>query len=66
MESDTFYGDVIGKISLEVVWDFHRENMVNQITRQLPYQFFQKNTIPKIKMLDNFGCLETRFELLYS
>ena len=29
MDSDTFYG----KISLEVVWGSHAENMVNQITR---------------------------------
>ena len=30
IESDTFYG----KISLEIVWGFHGENMVNQIARQ--------------------------------
>ena len=26
-----------GKISLEIVWGFHGENMVNQTTRQSPY-----------------------------
>ena len=26
-----------GKISLEIVWGFHGENMVNQITRLSPY-----------------------------
>ena len=29
MESDTFCGDFMAKISLEIVWDFHGENMVN-------------------------------------
>ena len=38
MESDTFM-EILWQISLEVVWGFHGENMVNQITRQSPYQF---------------------------
>ena len=34
MESDTFYKKIYGKISLEIVWDFYGEIVVNQITRQ--------------------------------
>ena len=36
IESDSFYGDSVGKISVEYVWGFHEENMVIQIARQSP------------------------------
>ena len=32
LESDTLYGDFYVKISLEIVWGFHEENMVNRNT----------------------------------
>ena len=41
VESDTFYGDFMAKF----VWDFHGENMVNQITKQSPYQLDHKISI---------------------
>ena len=37
VESDTFLWIFYGKISLEIVWGFHRDNMANHITRQSPY-----------------------------
>ena len=47
-ESDAFYGDQYGKISLDIVWGFHSGNMVIQITRQSPYQFHHKISIKSI------------------
>ena len=37
-----------GKINLEIVWGFHGQNMVDQITRQSPYQFYHKISIESI------------------
>ena len=42
VESDTFLWRFCGKISLEIVWGFHVENIVNQITRQSLCQFYHK------------------------
>ena len=35
MEINTFYGDFMVKISLEIAWGFYGENMANQITRKV-------------------------------
>ena len=38
MEIGIFYGDFMVKLSsLEIVWGFHEENVVNQFTRQSPH-----------------------------
>ena len=42
MENGTIYGNFMVKFivissSLDIVWGFYGENMVNQITRQSPY-----------------------------
>ena len=44
VESDTFM-EILWKMSLEIIWDCHGENQMNQITKQSPYYFYHKISI---------------------
>ena len=58
-ESDTFMENY-DKISLEIVWSLHGENMANKITRQSPYLLHHKIFI-KSNTLHTVSILSTQF-----
>ena len=56
MERDNFWR-FYGRISLEIVWGFLGENMVNKIARQYPYSFYQEIIFTKRLYLMVIPCM---------